>query len=143
MTDRRTDTDPIEFMPDPVPESFAPTPMSVEEINKLILSLQDKPSNVNSIPIFVYKILSPIISSVIRDIFNLVIREGCFPALLKIAKIIPLHKGKRTKLLIISGQFLFCQSFSKLIEKLMKNRVLKFIDDNTILFNGQYGIQYG
>ena len=38
----RTDKESIEFMPEPVSESVAPTaPASVEEVKKLILSLQD------------------------------------------------------------------------------------------------------
>ena len=32
---------------------------------------------------------------------------------------------------------------SKLIEKLMRSRALKFIDDNKILFEGQYGFRSG
>ena len=86
------------YMPDPVPNSFDHTPATNDEIKEIIHSFKDKPCHVDNIPIFIMKKLAVIISPVICDIYNSSITEGTFPSILKIAKVIPLHKAKRTKL---------------------------------------------
>ena len=138
-----TNTDPMCYMPDPVPESFIPSPTSTEEIENLICSLSDKPCHINNIPIFIIKKLSHIIAPVICDIFTDSIRTGTFPSILKIARIMPLHKGKNNKIISNYRPISLLPILSKLIEKLLKTRVLQFINDNNILYNRQFGFRSG
>ena len=40
----------------------------------------------------------------------------------------------------IIDQFLFCLAFSKLLEQIMYDRLLKFIEKNNIVSEQQYGL---
>ena len=66
----QTNTDPMSFMPDPIPQSFVSNPSTNEEVDALIKSLPNKSSHINNIPVFIYKRLSSLISPIISDIFN-------------------------------------------------------------------------
>ena len=88
-----TDTDPLYYMPDRIPATFSPLTATPPAVIKLIKAFKDKPCHVNNIPVFIFKLLSSHIAPIICDIFNCAITEGVFPAVLKLARILPLHKG--------------------------------------------------
>ena len=90
----QTNTDPMSFMPDPIPQSFVLNPSTNQEVDALIKSLPNKSSHTNNIPVSIYKRLSSLISPVISDIFNSAVSACQFPTILKRAKITPLYKSK-------------------------------------------------
>ena len=87
----RTETDPMTYMLDTLPDVFVPNPATPDEVEQLINSFKENPCNINTIPIFILKKLSTIIAPVICNIFNSTIAEGTFPSIFKIARVIPLH----------------------------------------------------
>ena len=69
--------------------------------------------------------------------FNKSFQEGCFPGILKLVKIIPVHKRDTidpTNFRSIS----LSSVFNKLIEKVMLNRLLRFLNKNYILYKYQF-----
>ena len=136
-----TMTDPMTFMPDPVTDSFTPSPTTADEVNNIISSLQNKPSHVNVIPIFIIKKLSTFVSPIICNIFNSSISDGIFPSCIKISRIKPLHKGKRNQKVNNFRPISLVPSISKIIEKLMKKRACQFLDEKSILYNKQFGFR--
>ena len=63
------------------------------------------------------------------------------PNKLKIARVIPVHKkGPRT---VISNYrpISLLSVFNKLLKKLMYNRLIKFLENNEVLFSGQFGFR--
>ena len=63
------------------------------EIDKIIDTLDiNKSTGSNSIPVYILKILKPFFSSWLSKIINLSFEISIFPDILKIAKIIPIHK---------------------------------------------------
>ena len=48
-------TDPMDYMPPRVHESFFVLPSTPSEIKNLIMSLPNKRFTINSIPVFIYK----------------------------------------------------------------------------------------
>ena len=139
----RTDTDPLHFMPDPLPEIFTPAPATTDEIVKLIKSFKDKPCNINNIPVFIYKTVALYIALVICDIFNCTLLEGKFPSILKLARILPRHKSKSHKITNNFRPISLSPMMAKIVEKLMKARAVQFIEDNSILYNKQFGFRTG
>ena len=73
--------------------SFFVSPTDQKEIENVISSLDSNKSvGPNSIPTKVLKLLKNETSSQLTEIFNISFSSGIFPSILKIAKVIPVHK---------------------------------------------------
>ena len=87
----------------------------------------------NSIPNKILKLLKNDISTQVSDIFNVSFSTGVFPSILKIAKVVPIHKKKKSKLVYSN----YCpisllSNLEKILEKLMHSRIFKFLNKNSI-----------
>ena len=76
-------------------------------------------------------------------LFNLSDQENCFPDKLKFAEVIPLHKGKSTMNCKNYRRISLLPIFSKIMERLMYNRLIAFVNKHDILYQHQYGFQTG
>ena len=87
------------------------------------------------------KMLKTYISKRLEIVFNASLSTNVFPSDFKLAIIIPVFKR--------GSQFCLCNYrpislifvFSKLLEKLRYNRLIKFLEKNKILFENQYGFR--
>ena len=123
-------------------ESLFITPADAYEVNLIISSLNsDKSTGPNSLPTKILELLKNEISTHLADIFNLSFSSGVFPSILKIAKVIPLHK-KESKLFYPSYRPIsLLSNIVKIIEKIMYNRIYKFLDKNNIIYSLQFGFR--
>ena len=74
-------------------------------------------------------------------IFNKSSQERCFPEVLKLARVILIHKGGETTDPTNYRPISLSSVFEKLIEKVMLNRILKFLNKNDILYKYQFGFR--
>ena len=74
-------------------------------------------------------------------ITNMSILHGVFPDELKIAKVLPFYKGGASKLLVNYRPVSVLPVFSKVLERLMYNRINEFIEENHVLYNLQFGFR--
>ena len=82
-----------DFLYHPNAESLFITPTDANEVNLIISSLNsDKSTGPNSLSTKILKLLKNGISTNLAEIFNLSFSSGVFPSILKIAKVIPVHK---------------------------------------------------
>ena len=100
---------------------------STDEVGKTIVSLKNKKSNTVDIPVLIYKNLSPVLSPLISNLFNSSVESGCFPNVLKIAKVIPLHKGGDKLSIGNYRPISLLPTLSKIFEKLMFTRIYNFL----------------
>ena len=77
----------------------------------------------------------------ITHIINTSLNSGIVPNQLKLAKVIPVHKASSINELKNYRPISLLSVFSKLIEKIMFNKVMTFLDSNNILFKHQYGFR--
>ena len=84
---------PFNFLGAPVKNLFFCTPSDREEIVNLIRRQKNKSTDIMNIPVFIYKILAPIISPTVSMLFNNSVSEGIFPESFKTAKIILIFKS--------------------------------------------------
>ena len=142
----RTTFDPgghARYLDSQVEESMFISPTDPVEIQRTICTLKNKATqDVKVEPLKIAKDcpkFCEILSNVVNSSFN----EGCFPTSLKIAKVVPIHKGG-SKLDVKNYRpiSLLC-TFSKIYEKLMHRRVLDFLERHSTLFEGQYGFRPG
>jgi len=74
-------------------------------------------------------------------IFNKSIEDGVVPTGLKIAKVIPIYKTEDRKLVSNYRPISVLPAFSKIIERLMYNRLINFLNKHDILSPNQYGFR--
>jgi hypothetical protein len=95
------------------------------------------------------KILSPqVIKNIIGElstplcsIFNLSFQMGHFPDQLKIARVVPIHKADDVLSVNNYRPISVLPFLSKVLERLMHNRLLNFLNKHNILTDNQYGFR--
>ena len=93
----------------------------------------------NSIPVIVLKEIKKEISEPLSTLINLSFDTGDFPNCLKLAKVIPVYKKGDQQECNNYRPISLLSNISKLIEKLLYNRLYKFLNQNKCLFNYQFG----
>ena len=111
-----------DFLHHPHEESLFITPTDAHKVNLIISSLNsNKSTGPNSLLTKILKLLKNKISTHLADIFNLFFSLGVFPSILKVAKVIPIHK-KESKLFCSNYRPVsLLSSTAKIIEKIMYN----------------------
>ncbi|XP_065642242.1 uncharacterized protein LOC136073893 [Hydra vulgaris] len=109
------------------------------DINELRYALDNLKNNTNvgfdNISINVVKSVFHIIETPLYHIFNLSLQSGTVPEKLKIAWVLPIFKsGDDT-----DSSVLPC--FSKLLERIMYNRLNSYLTVNNMLYNKQFGFK--
>jgi hypothetical protein len=79
----------------------------------------------------------------LADICNAFFASGTFPERLKVAIVKPLHKKGNTGEVQNYRPISLLSDFSKIVEKLMYNRLMSFIIKNNILHDTQHGFREG
>jgi hypothetical protein len=74
-------------------------------------------------------------------LFNKSIHEGIVPDDLKIAKIIPVFKSEEKRIVSNYRPISVLPAFSKILERLIYNRLMDFIEQHNIISDSQYGFR--
>jgi len=77
----------------------------------------------------------------LTDIYNASLESGIFPDQLKIAEVIPVHKKGNTRDINNYRPIASLSVFSKMLEKLVYNRIIAFIERNGIITDAQHGFR--
>ena len=85
--------------------------------------------------------IAPFIIDPLLKIFNLSIATGVVPNDFKLAKVIPIFKTGDTQLVTNYRPISILPGFSKLLERLVANRLNKYISKYNILSKSQYGFR--
>ena len=95
----------------------------------------------NSILTKILRLLTDDIFEHLSIIFNISFATGIFPEKLKVAKVIPIHK-KDSKLEYSNYRPIsLLSNADKILEKLMHNRLMKFLTKQKILYLKQFGFK--
>ena len=117
-------------------------PCTETEVNKLLSQLPRKSSgghdNISNI---LLKEIGPSILPILVDLFNDSINKGIFPDIMKLAEVIPLHKGKEKFVESHYRLISLLTTISKLLEKLVCKRVYDFLNRTGQINPTQYGFQ--
>ena len=84
----------------------------------------------------IYSIASPL-----EYIFNLSLQKGTCPDMLKIAKVIPIHKTDDKTQINNYRPISLLPAISKILEKIVYKRLLSFLTINNILNLSQFGFR--
>ena len=133
--------DAASYLHDRTTQDFTMTPICPNEVITVIDDLKDNGNKVNTIATCVLVESKHIIAPVICHLINLFVLQGYFPEKLKVGCITPIFKnGDRKK---INNYRPVCSltPISKIIEKVINNRMVNFIDDNNIFSETQFGFR--
>ena len=122
-------------------ESFFINNIKQNEIKDIVMSLKDGAPGIDGIPASVLKHSIDQIAMPLSHICQLSLNEGCFPSELKIAKIIPLYKANDPSLFNNYRPISLLSVFSKILEKIMYDRLYNYLMDMKILYEYQFGFQ--
>lgn len=139
-------TSPLDFnnfMPTTSPPcSFGILPVSKEEIVSVVQDLRvSNATGSDGINSHIAKMSTNQIVGPLATIMNSSFHCGLVPFELKIAKITPIFKSGKKNLITNYRPISILPFFSKIMEKLMYNRLIRFLDKFNLLSPNQYGFK--
>lgn len=118
------------------------TELTFEELRKACSSLKsNKSPGIDEIGVNIVKQVYDIIEPTLHYIFELSLKSGVFPDQLKIAKITPIYKSGEQTCVENYRPISVLPCFSKILEKIMYDRVFSYLSENEILYKKQFGFQ--
>ena len=138
-----THDSPLKFMTEPLLSSFFATPVTYQEVARVLSGMKNKNCNLYEVPVFIYKMMSEIVSPFIVKIFNASIVSGKFPDILKHSTIIPVFKSGNPKSRENYRPISTISVLSKIIEKLMCCRTMNYLCKFDIICANQFGFRPG
>jgi hypothetical protein len=124
--------------------SFTNSPVTHSEILDVIKSLQSKNStDFNGLSASLIKQISYQIANPLKHIINLSLSSSIVPTQLKIAKVIPVFKSGDRRSMDNYRPISLLSIFSKILEKVVCNRLCSFLETNNILSGAQFGFRPG
>ena len=81
------------------------------------------------------------VATPLAHVVNISLSHGIFPNDMKLAKIVPILKNGNTELFNNYRPISILPAFSKILEKIVCNRLLHFLETKTILYKHQYGFR--
>ena len=138
----RSNTDPVDYIKDNYPHSFFLTPITRDElitcINKLPTNKSPGHDGFTGITI---KQIAPFILDPLLRIFNLSFTNGVVPDKLKLARVVPIFKNGDPHTISNYRPISILPCFSKILERLVANRLNSFLKAFDILSSAQYGFR--
>lgn len=136
-----TDKDPTDYITTSVVNSLFLRPVDDMEVKNIITSLKNSSAGWDGINAKVVKRSCYIYLHLLTYLFNLSLEQGTVPKELKIAKVVPLFKNGNSMLIKNYRPISILPLFSKILEKIVYNRLIEFINHNDILYKYQFGFR--
>ena len=133
-----TNTSYKKFLSDEKLSSIFLKPVTSNEITKIIRSLKEGAPGVDNVSETALKSVINDIKEPILHICQTSLHQGYFPTELKLAKIIPLFKSKDPSLFSNYRPISLLSVFSKILEKVMYDRLYNYLVKFQILYIYQF-----
>lgn len=125
-----------------VPETFYFWPVDRVELKMVLNDFKNKTSSgYDEISVKLMTYLPDTSLECFCQAINRSVLTGIFPVALKMANVIPLFKGGERNAPSDYRPISLLPTFSKVIEKIMKNRFLTFLEKHKLISNVQFGFQ--
>ena len=138
-----SNNNPLEYMKNDTSITFQNTPVTEREMENILMHLKDSSSGWDELRPNVMKTIKKSIIFPIMYITNLSFQTGVFPRELKIANVVPILKAGDEMVFTNYRPVSVLPVFSKILERLMYNRLIEYINENKLLYKYQFGFQKG
>ena len=120
------------------------SPVSEQEVTQYINeSKTNSAPGPDGISNILLKHIKKYIVPVLTHIFNLNLEGGTFPEILKESITTPIHKSDDKKLCDNYRPISLTSNIAKILEKCIKSRLVKFLENNSLISKNQYGFRAG
>ena len=136
----------MRYMGERVEESLIWSPTTPDEVGELCRGLESgKGAGWDGVAPRVIKGVARELAGSLSRLFNCCMREGHYPACFKVARVVPVFKGKGEDPTEFSGYrpVSVLPVLSQLFERVLKARLLRFLDAHRVIIPGQYGFRSG
>ena len=118
--------------------------LSINELKEAFFSLKtNKIPGYDDIYFNVVKKCFGEIDESLKHLFNLSLENGIFPEKVKIAKVIPLFKNGDPENITNYHPVSALPCFSKVLKRIVYNRLYKYLYEESLLYSKQFGFQKG
>ena len=123
--------------------TFSLEPVTENEICKIIGTFKNSAAGWNGIKAGIVKHIKEIVCIPLKHICDMSFQSGIFPFELKIANVVPIFKTIDEMVFSNYRPVSVLPVFSKLLERLVYNRLIAYITNNKLLYEYQFGFQKG
>ena len=131
------------FMPNPVQNSMHTRPVDSSEVHEIIRNMKNKSTLDTKVCPLKIANSDFKFTNTLAKIITSSFQEGIFPQPLKLARVVPIFKSGSKGDVSNYRPISLLDSFSKIYEKLMHNRVVEFMESNQSFHELQYGFRSG
>ena len=121
--------------------SFYTNPVTSDELEKLLQNIKDSACGWDNLETKVIKSTCKNIIAPFLHICNLSLSKGIFPRQLKIAKVVPIYKADDPMIFTNYRPVSVFPIFSKILERIMYNRLLEYLNKHNLLHAFQFGLR--
>ena len=133
--------DPTTYINESLLNSMSLESTDEREICNVISGLKCSSPGWDEIQIKIIKAVPNLICAPLAHVFNLSLLSGHVPSQLKRAKVIPLYKKGDKTLLTNHRPISILPALSKILEKLMYNRLVSYFNRHNLLYKFQFGFR--
>ena len=132
-----------EYLHTPVSNSFFCSPVTQEECSKIVSNLKKSSTDINSIPVSLFKRILPYITDPLTNLINNSFKYGIFPECLKSSLVTPIFKSGDNKNVDNFRPISVFSFYAKIFERCMVNRITKYLSKFNLISPQQFGFTKG
>ena len=136
-----SNSSPMQYMNDINPNEILLNPVTDKEVKDICFSLNSCSPGWDCLSTKIIQTNFDILIRPLKHALNLSLEKGIFPKELKVAKVIPLHKGNEKNIVSNYRPISLLPILSKVYEKVMYDRLIAFIDVHKLLYELQFGFR--
>ena len=118
-------------------------PCTEEEVRKIVSTIKSNSAGVDGMNLRTLKSVLVYLLPVLVYLINISMEKGMFPSALKIAKVVPLHKGGVKTDISNWRPISILPIYSKVYEKIVHHRLYEYLMKIGVLHDGQFGFRKG
>ena len=138
-----TDANFLQYLPARDPVEILWEPCTTHEVKRIVKKCNDVKPGPDGIPMHIFKKNIEILAPVLSNVCNKSLQQGVFPEIHKKGVIIPIYKNKDKYEISNYRPICLLNAISKILEKLVANRIMAHLERNNLLSNSQYAYRKG
>ena len=132
---------PLKYLNEKIKESVLFSPVLENEVKNILMLLKNSAAGWDGFDVQIIKQIKDFIISPFTHICNLSITTGVFPRQMKIANIVPIYKSGDNTLFNSYRPVSVLPLFSKILERIVYNRLIEFFNKHSVLYDYQFGFR--
>lgn len=126
------------------PNSMFMLPVTIQELNDVVRKMKSKRTpDIFGMSTTLLKRVFPIFSDFMCIVMNQCLEDGIFPNKLKMAKVLPIYKKGSIDECSNYRPISILPVFSKILEEILKRRLIRYLDRMLVLNSSQHGFRSG